>query len=348
MENKEQYNSFSLLRFIWKWRKWILILCVVTAVLSFFFSTKLFIQPEFKSTATIYAPRTNSMAKILLNEENYNERLDIKAYASEEETEQMMQLLNANEIKDSLIKKFNLVDYYEIDKKSSGWQTKLYKQLTNNITVKRTDYGAISISVTDWDPQRACDMTNEILRVLDTVKNRAEHERAVAAYTALQKQLDSITKEINRADDSIQVCMEHGVFDFESQSERVMQQYAIAVAQGNTAAINRLNVEQKKLATWGPRIVALHDLQFKFREYQSLCKQKMMDAQMDMQSNLPVKFIVDKPFPADKKCYPKKSVIVLVSTLSVFILSIIVLLMIERIEEKPTNELKETAEPTDN
>lgn len=342
MENNNQYNSFSLLKFVWGWRKWLLIICLATAVISAVCS--LFITPRFKSTATIYAPRTNSVAKILLNEENYNERLDIKAYAIEEETEQMMQLLNAVEIKDSLIQNFNLAVHYDINTKSKGWKAKLYKTITNNLTIKRTDYGAISISVSDEDPQMACEMTNTVLRMLDTVKNRTERERATAAYQALRRQLDSITQEIARIDDSIQMCMEHGVFEVEEQTNRVMQQYAIAVAQGNQAAISRLNEEQAKLATWGPKLDAWQDLQFTFREYQSLCKQKMMDAQLDMQGAMPVKFVVDRPAVADKKYYPKRSIVVLVSTLSVLILSIIVLLMIEKIEEKPSTRSEEAAE----
>ncbi len=342
MENNNQYNSFSLLKFVWGWRKWLLIICFATAVISAVCS--FFITPRFKSSATIYAPRTNSMAKILLNEENYNERLDIKAYAIEEETEQMMQLLNAVEIKDSLIQNFNLAVHYDISTKSKGWKTKLYKALTNNLTIKRTDYGAITISVSDEDPQMACDMANTVLRLLDTVKNRTERERATAAYVALRKQLDSITQEIARIDDSIKMCMEHGVFEVEEQTNRVMQQYAIAVAQGNNAAISRLNEEQAKLATWGPKLDAWQDLQFTFREYQSLCKQKMMDAQLDMQGSMPVKFVVDRPTVADKKYYPKRSIVVLVSTLSVLVLSIIVLLMIEKIEEKPSTRPEEAAE----
>ncbi len=345
MENNEKYNSFSLLKFVWKWRKFLIIIGLATAVLSAICS--FFITPRFKSTATIYAPRTNSVAKILLNEENYNERLDIKAYAIEEETEQMMQLLNAVEIKDSLINIFNLAEHYDIDMETKGAMTKLYKAVTNNLTIKRTDYGAISISVSDEDPQMACDMTNAVLRLLDTVKNRTERERATAAYLALRRQMDSIDKEIARLDDSIQVCMEHGVFEVEQQTNRVMQQYAIAVAQGNTAAINRLNAEQAKLAEWGPRLDAWQDLQYSFREYQSLCKQKMMDAQLDMQGAMPTKFIVDRPSPADKKYYPKKSLVVMVSTLCVLVLAVIVLLMIERIEEKPSTKPEEAAGRTD-
>lgn len=342
MENNNSYNSFSLVKFIWKWRKWLLTLCVATIVVSAICS--LFIKPKYKSTAIIYGPRTNSVAKILLNEENYNERLDIKAYAIEEETEQMMQLLNARAIKDSLIQRFNLADHYDINTKSKGWYSKIIKLMNGEISVKRTDYGAIAISVTDNDPQMAYDMTNTMLALLDTIKNHTEHERAVAAYNALCRQLDSITKEVERVDDSIKVCMANGVFDVEVQSERVMQQYAIAVAQGNNAAIERLSKEQEKLAIWGPRLDALQNSQYNFIKYQALCKQKMLDARLDMENSMPVKFVVEHPIVADKKCYPKRSLIVMISTLSVLILSIIVLLMIEKVEVKPSNKTEESAE----
>lgn len=342
MENNNQYNSFSLMNFLWNKRKLLLIIFIVTLVVSAVCS--FFITPKYKSSAIIYAPRTNSMAKILLNEENYNERLDIKAYATEEETEQMMQLLEAREIKDSLIQKYNLAEHYDLNKDSKGWYTKILKIMNNEIEIKRTSYGAISIAVKDHDPELACRMTEDILRLLDTIKNRTEHERAAAAYEALCNQLDSIDQAVRRIDDSIRICMDSGVFDVERQSERVMQQYAIAVAQGNTAAINRLNKEQEKLAVWGPRLYALQNMQFSFLKYQALCKQKMLDAQLDMQGSMPVKFVVERPIVADKKCYPKRSLVVIISTLSVLLLSIFVLLMIDRIEEKPSGKSEESVE----
>ena len=280
MQNNDQYNSFSLVKFVWKWRRWLLIIGLATAILSLLCTY--LVAPRYKSTAVIYAPRTNSMSKILLNKENYNERLEVKAYALQEETEQMMQILNALEIKDSLISRFKLAEHYDINPDSKGAETKLYKTLTNNLTFKRTEFGAISITVSDEDPQIACDMADYILSLVDTVKNRTERERAAAAYYALKRQVDSVNKEIARIDDSIQVCMENGVFELKEQTNRVMQQWAIAVAQGNQAAISRLENEQKKLAEWGPRLDAWHDLQYNFREYQSLCKEKMMSAQLDM------------------------------------------------------------------
>lgn len=337
---RSAYNSFSLVQFIWRWKYPILIICLVTAILSYIFSTPLFVTPKFRSTAIIYAPRTNSIAKILMNEQNYNERLDIKAYAVEEETEQMMQILNARDIQDALIAKFDLGKHYKITPEQKYWQSRLYKTLSNNIKIKRTEFGAISVTVTDKDPQIASDMANEIVVQLDTVKRRIERDRATAAYNLLVKQLEDVTNEIKRVDDSLKVIMQHGVFDFETQSERVMQQYAIAVSQGNNAAISRLQAELEKMATWGPQSEALRELQYNFREYQAMCKAKMMDAKVDMDANMPMRFDVEKAIPADKKFYPKKSVVIIVSTLSVFILSIMTLLIVENIRSTTPNTRK--------
>ena len=339
-ETKKEYNSFNLILFAWKWRKPLIIVCLAAFVLSFGFSTRWFIRPRFKSTAIIYAPRTNSLSKILLNEENYNERLDIKAYAIEEETEQMMQILNSRDIKDALVKKFNLIDYYGIDTTKKAWRSKLYKTIENNVAIKRTEFGAIAIHVAAWEPDMAANMANEITAQLDLTKNRIEHERAVAAYEILKKQLKEIEDELLRIDDSLAVVMSHGIFDYESQSERVMQQYAIAVAQGNNGAVQRLEKELEKLATWGALYVELRDHQYNFREYEFLCKSKMMNAKVDMESNMPVKFVVEKAVPADKKAYPKKSIITLVSTVSAFILAFIILLIIENVKNaaKPKEE----------
>lgn len=342
MEKQDKYNAFSLLQFMWKWRKWLLIICGATVLIST--ACSFLVRPRFKSTAMIYAPRTSSVSKILLNEQNYNERLEIKALATVDETEQMLPFLNAVAIKDSLIEKYKLAEYYNIDVTKKGGQTKLYKTIRNNMTIKRTEYGAISVSMSDWDPQRAYQMTLDVVRWLDTIKNRVEHERAEAAYIILQNQMDSVEREIAAVNDSIQTLMAHGVFDVKTQSERLTQQYAIAAAQGNTAAMQRIQKEQDTIAKYGAQLTSYQDLEYNFSKYHALCKQKMLDAKMDMTTIMPVKFVIDNPFPADKKFYPKKSLIVVISTLCAFILTMIVLLFIERIENQPNR--RDTAADT--
>ena len=337
-EKSNEFNSFGLIRFIWKWRKLLIIISVVAAFVSF--GASLLIRPQFKSTSIIYAPRTNSLSKILVNEQNYNERLDIKAYAVEEETEHMIQILNSREIKDILIQKYNLVEHYGLKTDMKYWQTRLYKAMENMITIKRTQYGAIAVTVSDWDSQLASQMANEIVSQLDTFKNNIERERATAAYLLLEKQLVEINKELQRIDDSLSVLAEKGVLILDRQAERITQQYAIAIAQGNVGAQQRLAKELEKFAKWGPTVQTLQNEQLNFTEYQALCKSRMMDAKMDMESNMPVKFVIEKAIPADKKSYPKKLIIMILSTLAAFVVTLFTLVIIENIQTDPERKKK--------
>ena len=58
----------------------------------------------------------------------------------------------------------------------------------------------------------------------------------------------------------------------------------------------------------------------------------MLSAIVDMDKEMPVKFVIERAIPSDKKYYPKKSLIVLVSTVSAFILAVLILLIIEKIK----------------
>ena len=126
--------------------------------------------------------------------------------------------------------------------------------------------------------------------------------------------------------------MELGVIDFGAQSNRIMQQYAIALSQGNTAGANRLEKELQKLSTWGPQYITQTEVQSYLRGYQNLCRNKMMNVILDRSTEMPVKFVIEEAIPADKKYFPKKSLVVVVSTVASLILSILVLLTIEKIK----------------
>jgi uncharacterized protein involved in exopolysaccharide biosynthesis len=317
-----------------------MIICAITAIVTFvvvFF----FIRPKYSATSIIYAPRTNGLSQIILNENTYNERLDIKAYAVEEETEQMMQILQSRPILDSLVKRNDLHKHYNIPENQPNSMYKMYKVLENTVTIKRTQYGAISIEVADWDPVKAAAMANDIVAMLDTVKNRTEHERAVAAYNLLQKQDKLISAEIKVIADSLQLCMEHGLYFMDIQSERLTQQYAIAVAQNNEAAKQRLKKEFEAMAPWGSKSLVFRKLLDEMATYQLLCKAKLLNAKMDMESGMPVKFVVEEAVPADRKFYPKTVMITFISTVSVFFLSLFSLLIYESILNSGIAEKKE-------
>jgi len=334
MEQKTEFNSFSLINYIWRWRKLFLIVCGAAGVLAIFFSSKIFIPPQFKASTIIYAPRTNAVSKIFNNESNINERLDIKAYAIEEETEQMMQILNSREIKDVLIERYDLVNYYGIKTNRKAWKAKLYETLEGFMKISRTQYGAITISVTDWNPERAAQMANDIASELDTIKNRIEHERAFAACKALEIQIKEAEVQRKIIADSLDVLSKKGVFVLDFQVERFMQQYAIALAQGNMAGVQRLQKELEKLEKWGHTANSLRREQFYLSDQIAFMKVKLLNAQMDSYGNVPVKFVIEKAIAPDKKSYPKIMIIAILSSLGTFFVLLMLLLFMDKIKKE--------------
>jgi len=334
MNHKNEFDSFSLINYIWKYRKMFLIVCGLAGILGIFFSSKLFIHPRFTSTTIIYAPRTNSFSKIFTNENNINERLDIKAYAIQEETEQMMQILESREIKDMLIERYDLENYYGIPSYRKAGKAKLYKAVDGAVKIKRTRYGAISISVEDWSPERAAQMANDIASELDTIKNRIEHARAIAAVHALENKIFFAEEQRRILEDSLEVLAQHGVFFYDTQSERVIQQYAIALAQGNMAGVQRLQKEIEKLEKWGHAANSLRREQLYLSDKIAFMRVSLLNAQMDATETLPVKFVLEKAIPTDKKSYPKILIIAILSSLGTFFVLLISMLSIDKIKEE--------------
>ncbi|HCT71742.1 MAG TPA: hypothetical protein DF409_12895 [Bacteroidales bacterium] len=62
----------------------------------------------------------------------------------------------------------------------------------------------------------------------------------------------------------------------------------------------------------------------------SYLKARYEEAKVDATETLPQKFVVESAYKAEKKSYPVRWIIVLVSTLAAFLISVIVIITIEK------------------
>ena len=74
----------------------------------------------------------------------------------------------------------------------------------------------------------------------------------------------------------------------------------------------------------------------------------MLDAKFDLENEIPTKFVVQRGIVPDKKVYPKKSIIMAVSSISAVIVTIILLLIIENMKGTPSLRPKEEENDTEN
>ena len=138
------FNNDSLIKVIFKWKWHIIAVTIVAAALGAVFSGPKFITPKFKSEAIVYP---NGLSE----------------FSDETYTEQMLQVMESQEIVDSVVKIFDLMSHYDIDKNYKYAKTALMGEYHNRISISKTPYDAVKIKVLDKDPQLACDIANEII-----------------------------------------------------------------------------------------------------------------------------------------------------------------------------------------
>ncbi|MFC2129728.1 hypothetical protein ACFLQX_02985, partial [Bacteroidota bacterium] len=69
-------------------------------------------------------------------------------------------------------------------------------------------------------------------------------------------------------------------------------------------------------------------------EFLAHLRQRYKEARVEAIQNLPHKFIVDTAYASEKKAYPKKSIIVMVSTVSAFLLTLILLIIVDGLKDR--------------
>lgn len=336
MEEKNQKNkdfeSTNFIIFLWRWKWPLIIVSLAAAILAAIFSGPAFIDPKYEAQVIMFPSSSNSVSKALLAENNASTK-GIMEFGEEEQAEQMLQILNSNPIRSKIINRYDLMNHYDIGKKSKYRKTELYEEYTDNISFKRTEYMAVQIKVLDEDPDTAALIANEISRLYDSVKTNMQRQRAQKAYKMVKDEYFELKVEVNEMEDSLSQLRKLGVHDYESQAERINEELAKQLAKGNQAAVNRLNEKLDVLAKYGGAYVSLRDALEYDKKHLSEVKAKYEQAKMDANSNLPHKFVVERAYAPEKKSYPIRWLIMVISTLGAFILTLMSIIIYQNISK---------------
>ena len=189
--DKTYLESTSLLFLLVRWRKSLIIIFLITLVGSIVFSGPAFITPKYRASVIFFPSATNSISKAIMEESN-SEKQDILAFGEEEQAEQMLQILNSDEIRETIIKKYDLLNHYNIQSDAEYPMTDLYQKIKNNISFTRTEYMSVRIDVLDKDPQMAADIANDISSLVDSVKTKIQRSRAEDALAIIKKSYEEI------------------------------------------------------------------------------------------------------------------------------------------------------------
>jgi uncharacterized protein involved in exopolysaccharide biosynthesis len=343
MDSQNQHHkpflSGVLMQVVYGYKKHLTIIAISVIILSSIFSGPYFITPLFKSTVILYPTASNSISKVLLSD-NFNNSKDILEFGEIEQTEQMLQVLNSNKIRDRIISKYNLLNHYNIKQGSKYRMTRLYDEYESNFRFRRTEYMAVKITVYDKNPQLAADMANEVADLVDSTINQMQKKIATKAFKIVEDEYNKLKKEIKIKEDSLTILREFGVHDYESQSEMFNRQLAIEMAKGESKSVKRLEKKLETLAKYGGPYVSLRDALEHDKKQLSQLKAKYEEAKVDANESLPHTFVINTAYKAEKKTYPLRWLIVLVSTIAALFLAIILFSLIDLFSGELGQDLK--------
>jgi len=297
------FNNLSLVQLVLKWKWHIIIITAVAALCGAIFSSSMFITPLYKSVAVAYPA-------------------NISPYSDESETEQMLEIINSSSIMDSIVEKYDLWTDYKIDKADQFAKTYMINEYRSKVKIGKTPNEAVSISVMDKDPFVACDIAKDILNFYDQKVHDLHTQKVGEVVAMYERQLNEKQRNIDSLKDRLTtISTEFGVTDYSSQAREVTRGYLAGSAKATELKNN--------LETYGAEAV---DLRTKIEAEANTYVSTKVDYEQNLRfyySDLTYSNIVTEPFPADKKAFPVRWVVVALSALGAFLLSIVVIFIIE-------------------
>ncbi len=309
------FNNTNLIQMIIKWKWHLTILAVIAALVSLVISSSLFMKPRFKSVALLYPS-------------------NIMPYSDESQTEQMLQWINSTDVRDSVIKKFDLPKHWEVSPDYKYYASTLEGLYNKNVNVSKTQYESIEVSATDIDPIMARDIVNAIIYYSDEKIRATQKIKYMEVKVALDKTLEIKKTEI----DSVQklyrdIATKYGVYDVLGQSQEITRGELRTVT-GGGSNINTKDVQKLKegmMEKSGDLLYLTNRIKTLSEEYSQIML-KYDIARFDIDKNFTFINVVTPPQVADKKSYPKRLFVMFYFVAGALFFSILAIAFIERVK----------------
>ena len=315
---KKYFESDEVLSLLWRWKKQLILVFVVSFIGSVIFSSSLFIKPKYKSFAQVYP--TN-----------------LQKYSDESATEQMLQMLESDIIRDAICSQFHLDSIYDLEKENEYFKTLLYEEYSDNVHFKKTKHESVEVSVLDTDPERAYNMVNAILERFNTEVKRLQDEKLKEAVFTIKEMMGIKTKEINLLEKEINIIRrDYGILDYGSQVKSLSREYYRLLARGNekSGKVDRVKAELDNLKKKGVEYERLSGRLWVARDSFNGLKLKYEAEQNELQRTKEYIMNFVNPYEADKKIYPVRWLIVLVSVGSCLLGALGVVSFMDRINKE--------------
>jgi uncharacterized protein involved in exopolysaccharide biosynthesis len=253
--------------------------CLAAAVVTFF------IPKQYTSSAVVFPTESNSLEDVIRNPQ----------FGYDVEADRLIQLLQSRMVRDSIVRKFGLVQYYQMDTTAQDWDYKLARKFRRDITFTKTEFMSVIISARTKDPELSAKIANEIIRLIGTVREKLLKSNVFVALASLQKEYDALTSDL----DSLS-----RVVDKLTRGRRDIRQYlqtensvALIFDKQQMSDDEAGKALQLVVNQYNVRLTWFYDVQ-----------NKLKNTVLVSQRPLPSVYVVESAVPSYKKSFPKYSI----------------------------------------
>lgn len=291
------FDNTPILKAIFKFKWHIIAITILAAALGAFFSGPKFITPKYKSEAVVYP---NGRAE----------------FSDETFTEQMLQVMDSQEILDSVAEAFDLMQHYKIDNDYQFAKTALIGEYRDRVSISKTPYDAVKIKVLDEDPEIACAMVNEIIRLYNVKFSEIHKSKKWENVRMYEKNL---ARKYNFIDS-----LKRDLAQIANNGNMINYLY---LSKGNSIAY--FSEGENNNAEDIANAIALVELIASETAAYSEIKIEYEREIRQADGDITYLNVVSKPFVAEKKSYPVRWIIVALCGISAFLLSVLSVITIE-------------------
>lgn len=310
--NNTFFNSLELIELIKRRRKHLLLVAGIAFLASAIFSSSYFMKPKYKSFALIYPS-------------------NLIAYSNESPTEQMLQIAQSSDIRNKVIQSFDLFRHYGIDTANNPhFMTDAIAQFEENVTIKKTEYESMEITAFDTDPKVASEIVDSIIHFFNLKARKLQAEKSLEVMIICRNQMERKKQEMDSMEFHLRnLRMEYGILDYKTQSERAFEGYFRILASGSSRGINEAEKMMLALREKGGEFNELTEHLWRVRGNYNDLKISYDNAYRDVYKQLTYTNVVTEPQPSDKKAWPIRWLIVLITVSSSLLLAFICFLIID-------------------
>jgi uncharacterized protein involved in exopolysaccharide biosynthesis len=291
------FDNTPILKAIFKFKWHIIAITILAAALGAFFSGPKFITPKDKSEAIVYP---NGRAE----------------FSDETFTEQMLQVMDSQEILDSVAEAFDLMQHYKIDNDYQFAKTALIGEYRDRVSISKTPYDAVKIKVLDEDPEIACAMVNEIIGLYNVKFSEIHKSKKWENARMYEKNL---ARKYNFIDS-----LKRDLAQIANNGNMINYLY---LSKGNSIAY--FSEGENNNAEDIANAIALVELIASETAAYSEIKIEYEREIRQADGDITYLNVVSKPFVAEKKSYPVRWIIVALCGISAFLLSVLSVITIE-------------------